>query len=660
MKSAAVVIAVLLASAGIVESATAPAVQSESLTRKSGTQIIIEVQDPTGAAIPNAAIECQPVSEISRYRASTDIYGRVTLVLDPGIYNFVVTEAGFRPFSGYFEVDGTTPRVVTVPLQIGGCSPRVEVTSLAPGNQGVTSLAPANQGNPQFSVSIRSLEGSVEAGHEIRLFVTATMLRNGSWSPDPNGQYLLSDYKIEARDAVGQEPPQSRLLKSIRGTDTCLPRTITASTPVRQLAVTAATGATFNNDFNLTALYDLSKPGNYTVQLSRTDDAGHEIKSNALRLKVAPRKTPLPFAPLPENPAPPPAILLTLWPAAQDPFALDAVTKNLSDHPITLKGQGFVKDANGTLQLIQGNAVGSVYKVDVRNDLGESPDETALGKEKGVGDDRPADMSHLPEASVSLKPGEEWHDTVYVGSFYDLGINGEYTIRLRRWDDDTHAWVISNAFTGVVSNGRTRLQVLFSRASGLLGRGRYGDAAPLLEQALPLASGNRLVQVEDSLADAYLGLHSYDKAVSHYQRAMALDPSNGMHHMKLGGAYVQMGRIPEAVAELKKSAELAPQIAATTEYNIGVIYYSNGQMDEAIQAFRIATEKDPKLADAYLMLGFSLFSKGQPVADGKMIAPSGTVEALETYLKLKPDGSRAEEARRELNIIKKAATSTQN
>jgi tetratricopeptide (TPR) repeat protein len=653
MNSAALLIAVLLAPAGIVEGATAAPAQSESLARKGATQVVIEVKDPSGAGIPNATIEYQRISETSSYKTSTDKYGRATLELDPGIYDVVVRKDGFFPLGTYFEVQEARSWLISLTLRVGSCpsGPCLPIFSPVPADR--------TQGLP-FSLSISSPETVLEAGRDLRIEIRAGILRATPWQPDPNGDYAPEDYMVDVRDAHGKEPPQSRYLKHIRGTDTSLPQLIQLGTVVRPVGVMATRGMIFQSHLNLAALYDLSKPGKYTVQLWRLDEEGNKVESNTLRFKVVPGKAPLPFGPLAENPSSPPTISLEIWPGAPDTFSLDVVTKNESDRVVTLRGQGFAKDANGTLRLVRGNALGSIYKVDVRDDTGESPAETVLGKDNGIGDDRPPDLSRLPDASVPLKPGEEWHDTVDLRLLYDLGNNADYTIRVRRWDDDTHGWVISNAFTSTVSNGRTRLQVLFSRADQLLRQGRYSDAAPLFEQALPLATGKSLVEVEDCLADAYLGLHSYNKALSHYQRAIALDPSNGMHHLKLGNAYLQMRKFTEGVAELKKSAELDPADAESIEYNIGVIYYDNGQMDEAIHAFKTLTEKDPSFADAYAMFGFALVTKGGMVAGGKVIAPPGTVEALETYLKLRPSGNLAEQARSQLNAIKKTTTTTQN
>ena len=42
---------------------------------------------------------------------------------------------------------------------------------------------------------------------------------------------------------------------------------------------------------------------------------------------------------------------------------------------------------------------------------------------------------------VSLKPGQDWRNTLRVSNLYDLSTPGQYTIQVRRWDDETKTWV---------------------------------------------------------------------------------------------------------------------------------------------------------------------------------------------------------------------------
>ncbi|HLY62778.1 MAG TPA: tetratricopeptide repeat protein [Terriglobia bacterium] len=197
------------------------------------------------------------------------------------------------------------------------------------------------------------------------------------------------------------------------------------------------------------------------------------------------------------------------------------------------------------------------------------------------------------------------------------------------------------------------LKGLFEQGQALYNDKKYAEAAAVFEQALPMAKDRNLVAVLSRLGDCYGQAHQYDKAVEDYKKAIELSPSDAALHNSLGNIYANMGKIPEAQAEFQKSAEMDPAGAAKAYFNLGATLYNTGKMDEAAEAFKKATEKDPTYADAYALMGRALMGKVTLGPDGKtVVAPPGTVEALETYLKLDPDGKYAAEAKGDLDAIK--------
>jgi tetratricopeptide (TPR) repeat protein len=196
------------------------------------------------------------------------------------------------------------------------------------------------------------------------------------------------------------------------------------------------------------------------------------------------------------------------------------------------------------------------------------------------------------------------------------------------------------------------LKSLFDQGNALYNEKKYAESAATFEQALPMAKDKNIAAVRSRLADSYSQAHQYDKALENYQIAIGLDPNNSELHNGLGNVYANTGKIPEAQAEFKKSAELNPAGAAKSYFNLGAILYNMGKMDEAADAFKKSTEIDPKFADAFALEGRALMGKVTLGPDGKtVVAPPGTVEALETYLKLEPDGKYAQEAKGDLDAI---------
>jgi tetratricopeptide (TPR) repeat protein len=196
------------------------------------------------------------------------------------------------------------------------------------------------------------------------------------------------------------------------------------------------------------------------------------------------------------------------------------------------------------------------------------------------------------------------------------------------------------------------LKSLFDQGQALYGDKKYAEAAASFEQAVPLAKDRNLVAVLNRLADSYDKAHQFDKAVDTYQKVIALSPTDGDLHNALGNTYAEMGKTPDALAEFQKSAEINPAGASKAYFNLGAILYNTGKMDDAAAAFKKATDADPKYADAYALMGRALMGKVTLAADGKtVIAPPGTVEAFQTYLKLDPNGTYAAEAQGDLQAI---------
>src|SRR5206468_9567779 len=91
--------------------------------------------------------------------------------------------------------------------------------------------------------------------------------------------------------------------------------------------------------------------------------------------------------------------------------------------------------------------------------------------------------------------------------------------------------------------------------------------------------------------------------------------------------------------------QLDPPQAGKYYYNLGAVYVNTQQNDAAEGAFKKAIEVDPNYADAYYQQALVLMNKVALDKDGKMIAPPGTIDALQKYLALKPDGANAEGAK---------------
>jgi tetratricopeptide (TPR) repeat protein len=190
----------------------------------------------------------------------------------------------------------------------------------------------------------------------------------------------------------------------------------------------------------------------------------------------------------------------------------------------------------------------------------------------------------------------------------------------------------------------TSLKQVFDQASALDGQKQYAEAAAMYQKAEPLAKGKNLGVVLEHEAVDFQNAKMYDQAIAIYQKLIAADPANASYHSNLGTVYAQMGKASDGEAECAKAAQAGPADGAKCYFNLGAIANNAGRMDDAAAAFKKCTDLDPKNADAFFLEGQSLMGKATMGADGKVVPAPGTLEALQAYLQLQPNGPHAPEA----------------
>ena len=91
---------------------------------------------------------------------------------------------------------------------------------------------------------------------------------------------------------------------------------------------------------------------------------------------------------------------------------------------------------------------------------------------------------------------------------------------------------------------------------------------------------------------------------------------------------------------------------AVSSFNSCAMLYDTGKMDAAIAACDQAIALDPGKADAYFIKASALFGNATIGGDGKYEVPPGTVEALNKYLELAPNGGHAPDVHAMLDALK--------
>jgi superkiller protein 3 len=157
----------------------------------------------------------------------------------------------------------------------------------------------------------------------------------------------------------------------------------------------------------------------------------------------------------------------------------------------------------------------------------------------------------------------------------------------------------------------------------------WQNSESLWTHTLACTSDNFIGQ--DNLGNLLLKKGRVDEAITHYQKALQINPAYATAHNNLGNLLIQLGRLDEAIAQLQKALQIKPNYAEAHN-NLGNALLQNGQVDEAIVHYQKALQIKPDFAEAHYNLGMVLLQKGK--VDEAMVH-------LQKALQIKPDDAKA-------------------
>ncbi|HUZ16784.1 MAG TPA: tetratricopeptide repeat protein [Spirochaetia bacterium] len=120
-------------------------------------------------------------------------------------------------------------------------------------------------------------------------------------------------------------------------------------------------------------------------------------------------------------------------------------------------------------------------------------------------------------------------------------------------------------------------------------------AALLLLPALRSWSASLLEQGEDALRQ-----NQADKAAALLQASLNEQPNNEQVYLYLGIADLQLGKLDTALSVLKQGLSISTKYADDFYFNMGNIYFMQGQNTLAEGMYSQAIAKNPSFANAYL------------------------------------------------------------
>ena len=141
----------------------------------------------------------------------------------------------------------------------------------------------------------------------------------------------------------------------------------------------------------------------------------------------------------------------------------------------------------------------------------------------------------------------------------------------------------------------------------------FGNFAFLSIQKLARIAPNSVWR-HQAAAEAYESQASYVQAIDQYQRVIALDPRRPGIHYRLGRTLLARSRdASSAMIAARRSKEFQKELEldssnANAAYELGDIYRTSGQLNEAKDAFELALKSHPDFEEAHLGLAAVLMS----------------------------------------------------
>jgi len=119
-----------------------------------------------------------------------------------------------------------------------------------------------------------------------------------------------------------------------------------------------------------------------------------------------------------------------------------------------------------------------------------------------------------------------------------------------------------------------------------------------------------------------------------------------------GNALLKLKRTADAIDSYNRAAELS-STPGKALFNICAVLYNTGDVNGAVTACRKCVQADPTNANAWFVLGSSLFAGASADASGKFVISAETRQALQKYLELAPDGPHAADTKQMLEFSAK-------
>ena len=165
------------------------------------------------------------------------------------------------------------------------------------------------------------------------------------------------------------------------------------------------------------------------------------------------------------------------------------------------------------------------------------------------------------------------------------------------------------------------------------------DPDTSLDQALEIAQQALALDPDDheshwALGFVYLFRREFDRSITEYERALALNSKHAEFLVDIADALVYMGRTDSAIAQYKEAMQINPRFPEWYFWRLGWAYYHAGRFEEAFSTLRKMNNPAPKvhltMAVVYVRLG-RLEEARAEVAEFLKKEPEFTLEAVKRH-----------------------------
>jgi eukaryotic-like serine/threonine-protein kinase len=149
----------------------------------------------------------------------------------------------------------------------------------------------------------------------------------------------------------------------------------------------------------------------------------------------------------------------------------------------------------------------------------------------------------------------------------------------------------------------------------------FGNVAADSGMQQARAEANRALALDPGLAEAHAVLGSvaeeynwnWPVALREYQTALRLEPGNATVHQWYAGFLVTLGRLDEALQEIRAARTLDPR-SPSINADLGSALYYQRHWDEAIAQYQATIALDSTFTEAQNLLASAWWQKGDPAA----------------------------------------------